>query len=789
MINTANQTKTDVNSLFSQEVQSNVAKLLSKENISIHRSFKYKTASFDIQNRELRMPIFKDVPRDVYDLFIGHEIGHALWTKMDDFKSFIVKFKNKHLLNVLEDIRIEKLSQATYPGLIQCFKKGYTYLYENKFFGDNTQEYIDGLNLLDKINIVAKLGKNRVNPQFTTEEAIILEEALKIKTHKDIERVAELILAHISKTKEKEPKPSPNDSSSNDGDTGDSSDEDNSKKVRSDDNIHDDGEESFSNDDNDDIDSNNDDKLDENFDDNHLESEDKQDSTKDNNPSNGSQSVVSDDNIEDNYPEIISETEQELEKNLDKLRIDEEDAANAKNSDFQFKAPRKDQIENCIITYKKLFAFRDQCGRYRNVSTSAKSNPNIELEYQSFLKSNKKMVSILRSEFEQKKSAYEYTRAKVSKRGTINVNALHQYKYSEDIFSSVTELAQAKSHGIVFLLDYSGSMCDVLQPIIQKVLVLTDFCKSLSIPFEVYAFTSSSSYDYIESKNGLDEDQIILSDTKIMQMLSSDMTKAEYHRAHRDLFLQSLHTATPISSIETLGGTPLLESLVISHYLIKMFKEKHSIQIVNLMVLSDGEGSQLVFNRQLNPAGERITPLAEGKAYGKLFGGKWFNFRVYSRAYSVNSIKAYFMNMEALLKNMKDSMNINTICYYVASTNSKVKNKAHDISTTLYEEYVNQEKLRTYIQESIKKTSICQIENVFGYDKYILMFNARKNRSYRAKDRNKVEEEEYDSFDEVEFNENTTDKDIERMFVKFNKGNRAIKIFAKEFIETISKNF
>ena len=49
----------------------------------------------------------------------------------------------------------------------------------------------------------------------------------------------------------------------------------------------------------------------------------------------------------------------------------------------------------------------------------------------------------------------------------------------------------AKNHGIVILLDWSGSMNNIMQSTIGQLLILTDFCRKVGVPFEVYAFTNT----------------------------------------------------------------------------------------------------------------------------------------------------------------------------------------------------------------------------------------------------------------------------------------------------------
>ena len=56
-----------------------LARLLVEENITVeHR--KVSTAYFDVKNRVLVCPILKDMPTELYDLLMGHEVGHALYT-------------------------------------------------------------------------------------------------------------------------------------------------------------------------------------------------------------------------------------------------------------------------------------------------------------------------------------------------------------------------------------------------------------------------------------------------------------------------------------------------------------------------------------------------------------------------------------------------------------------------------------------------------------------------------------------------------------------------------------
>ena len=80
---------------------STLAKLLAEEDINVvHRQ--QETAAFDVKNRELSLPIWKEMSKDVQDLMTVHEVGHALWTPLE----------------MLEKARKEKASMCYYSSII-----------------------------------------------------------------------------------------------------------------------------------------------------------------------------------------------------------------------------------------------------------------------------------------------------------------------------------------------------------------------------------------------------------------------------------------------------------------------------------------------------------------------------------------------------------------------------------------------------------------------------------------------------------------------------------------------
>ena len=85
-----------------QEIKSQLAKLLATEDIVVEHKH-VETAQFNVQTRVLILPLWEKASNDVYDMLVGHEVGHALFTPNEDPPKDIPH----SFLNVCEDARIE----------------------------------------------------------------------------------------------------------------------------------------------------------------------------------------------------------------------------------------------------------------------------------------------------------------------------------------------------------------------------------------------------------------------------------------------------------------------------------------------------------------------------------------------------------------------------------------------------------------------------------------------------------------------------------------------------------
>ena len=244
-------------------------------------------------------------------------------------------------------------------------------------------------------------------------------------------------------------------------------------------------------------------------------------------------------------------------------------------------------------------------------------------EYVKFKRDAQKEVSYLVKEFECRKSAGAYARASTSRTGVLDTRNLHTYKFNEDLFKKVTVLPDGKNHGLIFILDWSGSMQYVLQDTLKQLYNLIWFCKKVQIPFDVYAFSS----EYGNKVNGCRLDYYErLKDEKIQHYDRKEgllHVDSEFNLLHffsdksnaKDLENQMINIWRTAYAFKNrspyvypselvLSGTPLNETLVALHQIIPQFQEKNNVEKVQCIVLTDGEGSQLTYNKIVNRAWE-----------------------------------------------------------------------------------------------------------------------------------------------------------------------------------------
>ena len=600
------------------EQKSMLAKLMAAENITVEHK-KIPTAAFDVKNRILYLPILKWKPgSDVYDLFCAHEVGHALWTPYDGWHSSISeKGKGyKSFLNVIEDARIEKKIKRKFAGSRKCMLGGYIELMDEDFFGLRKMGVdANDLGLIDRINLYTKAG-TQYSIDFTDEEREWVEKVMRTETWEDVVEVTDA-LYEWCKENESETDNSYGDFDENeeydwneDYDPDDYEEDGNTSPIGSDEKkSDDDSEKSEEN------------KTNPSSKSNEDSDEEKDGSETSSNNFEGGKSDPFSDNREDfaggsndnNEPtsmtdEAFRENEKELSDMSDNVSIP------------QYLTFPKINTDSIVVDYKVI---HEELNNYYNGVETAIDTGNEMLK--KFKVNNGKMISYMVKEFEMKKAADIHRRAYSSKRGTLDMNKIHAYKYSDNIFRQITNLPEGKNHGMVMFIDWSGSMHGYMKDTIEQLINLTMFCQKVQIPFEVYAFTdhyrdyncdnphrpnwsrnSDSNYDESSAgkkiSNYKKNDLIISQHLRLMTLFSSKMKGRELTEAYRNILLvgdtfsnyygyrNNPYFGAPNNF--SLSGTPLDATIICAKTIVEEFKTKTKSQIVNVVFLTDGQSNR-----------------------------------------------------------------------------------------------------------------------------------------------------------------------------------------------------
>jgi hypothetical protein len=558
-----------------KEIKGNLARLLATEDLVVEHK-NVATASFNVDTRVLILPQWDKASNEVYDMLVGHEVGHALYTPNRD----IPKSIPHQFVNVVEDARIEKLMKRRYAGLNKTFFRGYTELHQEDFFQVEDDD-ISTFNLADRANLYYKIGSLIEVPFFNEQENDLIKRIGSTETFEDVLEVARDLYEYCKQPdKDQERVGSMQNTETNAGggelpddkpvdETIDKSQPQESpvdSQVPSDNS--DKGEESLPQD---------------------IGGE-----------TNEDPEVRTADSLEDSIRDLIQSMDQNenMYLELPKLNLDTVIASNTEIHDY---------IDNW---WDKTISRFDGHYTYDDVFGS------IDSEYVQFKRDAQKEVSYLVKEFECKKAADSYARSTTSRTGVLDCTKLHSYKYNEDLFKKVTTLSDGKNHGLIFILDWSGSMGRVMADTIKQLYNLVWFCKKVAIPFEVYAFSQEwrrNDYDqngqyvilspHYEKKHGLVHVSeqfslmnILTSKTNAKtlekQMINIWRICKEFGYNYRDLpkYTHPCRLA--------LSGTPLNETMIALHQILPEFQKEHKLQKVQCVVLTDGEACPLKFHKE-----------------------------------------------------------------------------------------------------------------------------------------------------------------------------------------------
>jgi len=608
---------------------------MATENITVEYDSSAQTASFNMESRLLTLPVWKDLSDDALDMLIGHEVSHALHTPagakplMDacnaiDSKNPMVA---KDYINVVEDARIERMIKARFPGLKRSFAQGYRQLMERDLFGIKGKTLAD-LPLIDRINLQYKIGW-LVEVPFSSAELPLAQRVAKTLTWDDVVALSKEIYDLAKKQSQDQNQGGDSDQSDGaEGEEGEeglgaSKDKQQGEEEETDadslpsDEDEGEDEDGESNGTDNDSDSDADEESDstgegeegenEDAEDGNVGGESKSDTDMDADAADsddadskeGDSKGDPEESKSTDNPAPMSQTARATEQALGKMV----DTTAAKVYYADIPDPDKGYVIPLKEVQKSL----------REWTTASSGVTVANAAYAAWKTNNAPAVQVLATEFDRRKAADAHKRTAVAETGALDPNRLHAYRIAEDIFLQNAYVKDGKNHGIILLLDMSGSMGPIFHDTMIQLVTLAHFCRRVNVPFSFYGYTDRDDKKIVREpsfkKTSFGAESIR---TRLFTLLSDGMKQNEFMELCGMLLLASYSaggglpethpTSKAVASLNwrkpyyppewmALDNTPTNGALLGMPYMVEEFKRVKRVQIANLIVLTDGEPS------------------------------------------------------------------------------------------------------------------------------------------------------------------------------------------------------
>ena len=771
-------------------VKGTLAKLLATEDLVVeHR--KCETAQFDVERRVLTLPVWDNASEDVYDMLVSHEVGHALFTPNEDWTS---KIKVPHsFINVIEDARIEKLMKRKYAGLPKTFFKGYQELDGEDFFQVNDKGDLRDIQLIDRINLQFKVGNFTYIP-FQDSEYEFVKRAEEVETFEEVMQLSKDIFDFMKQQWEEEQAEKAEEEqeemlSMEGGEGGQQPDylEEGEDLSEGKGNKAEDAEQTP---DQEIINPNQ-----------PWDSLDTEAGQAPPTPATAQEPAKADVNTEASAP---TPEQFKPEAETDNTFIQKvKDYVKHGGYEIEYvEIPRVNDLKDVIISEKEIQEELDtwftdfQLTRQCNSSWSSDQNVDndqlneaiytlglADKEYEKFRKQSQPEVNYLVKEFEMRKSAQAYARAGVSRTGVLNTKILHQYKYNEDLFKKVTTLPDGKNHGMIFVLDWSGSMNHNLLDTVKQVCSLAWFCRKVQIPFKVYAFSNyrmswgrkqmimPEKIGNVDLNEGFCLMELLTSngnnktfEHNIKNFFRVGMSAGDYRLEDSNDLQENYNRFSyyhgrrlPNPPKFGLGSTPLMETVTVLHSVIPAFRKETGAEKISVSILSDGETAPCSYYCPRNFMGE------VERYYSNSFNSRCQlrnrkTGRVYPHSYDIES------SYNSFLSHLKETFP------YVNLLGFRILSKGEGGS------YFRQQSVRGYFKGSWEEASASYKKNRFfemdnsGFDKLFILPSTNTT----------------DDHSMEELDEGATKAQIRSAFKKMFKGKASNKRLLTSFSKTVA---
>ena len=704
-----------------QEIKSQLAKLLATEDLIVEHK-QVETASFNVETRVLVLPLWEKASSEVYDMLVAHEVGHALFTPNEDWTERYPEIPPS-FVNIVEDARIEKLMKRKYAGLPKTFFKGYKELQGMDFFKLNDID-VNAMGFGDRLNLHFKIG-NFIDIDFNDYEKTLVSMVNSAETFEEVLEYSKVIWEYAKEELEEKKKEQ----------------EEIEMKVEMEDGDGDNEQEYQTKTEGDEGDSEKSDKED---DEDGLDYEDQVYSKGGGITLGDEPQVETVDNLEESLKDLVNQAGRET---------------------LYVEKPTDLDITKVIVPNKWIH----DCIDDEWSEIPVENFTNSDKEFDNFRRSARKEVNYLVKEFEMRKSASAYARAATARTGMLDMSKLHTYQYCEDIFKKVTVLPDGKNHGLIFILDWSGSMSPIMKDTIKQLYNLIWFCRKVQIPFDVYAFTNCYPYHDREQDRYTPKNNMVCIEESfnLMHLFTSNVNARTLDHQMKTIYRISTRFGfygwrpdSPSDNFQiplgmSLSGTPLDESLICLHQIIPQFKKDNKVEKVQCVVLTDGEAYTPCFHHEVKRHWEDQPYLGRNA----LWSGSFLRDRKLGKTYRLKDNRIGMT--EVLLENLKDTFNnVNFIGIRLMPSRDAGSfiRQYHGWSDTEYNK----------IMKGWKKNKSVSIK-ASAYDTYFGL-----STTALAMD------------DEFEVKEDATKAEIKRAFGKSLKGKKMNKKILSEFIELVA---
>jgi hypothetical protein len=454
--------------------------------------------------------------------------------------------------------------------------------------------------------------------------------------------------------------------------------------------------------------------------------------------------------------DVEPETMDNFEKSLDKHQ-DRDSRTFYLDAEFEVKG------NDPLIPYRKVL--EELYSRYEEEYI-----PVLKSRASTFKTESTNIVNYLVKEFEMRKSASAYKRTKISKLGQLDTRKLFAYKLKDDLFKQIATVQEGKKHGMIFLLDWSGSMMNYMYETVEQVINLAMFCQKINIPYQVLAFTDGYARDHqyppvVVNGSGVDNMNMF----SMLELFSNKMNTREFNKMLEILLDRPWNKRNNYG----LNGTPLNHSLMYMIEYIGKFIHVNNVEKMNLIVLTDGESNVLHhydYNGE-NQSGIKCGPtyVTEDGKMTKVNSTTLLRDKVTRKEYEFTDDSC--QQTATLMQLLKDRYGIRTTGFFVTGSNART-----------IERFLKYNISEENLKSNQRFTQALDIQTKLRRDKAVVLKNIpARDEMYIILSTNKIEDEDLNNV-KSDMSASQISKQLTKMFTS----RKASRVVLNSFIGVVA---